>query len=84
MRDVKDVRTALLSCILIFCIEISVRNVELAFRQVISGLKLLGHYDTDVSNKRVSGLEDDLIDAFRTLEIREYNISRLIFSIYLH
>jgi hypothetical protein len=71
MREVKDVRTALLSCILIFCIEMLVRNVELAFCQVASGLKLLGHYDADTSNTPVSGLEDDIINAFRTLEIRK-------------
>jgi hypothetical protein len=63
MRQVEDVRTALIACLLIYCIKTKRRSLDLAFGQDQSGLEVLGRCKAVV--------EDDLISAFRKLEIRK-------------
>lgn len=74
MREVKRIRTALIACLMIFCIEMSLRHPDIAMRQMLSGLKLVEQYECCAESVYI-GTEDkvegDLIAAFRTLEIRK-------------
>lgn len=81
MRDVKDIRTALIACLIIFCAEISVGSVDLALGQILSGVKLLKRYDHSANSRqarRRDKVEDELVAAFKTLEIRKLRYFKLL------
>ena len=74
MRQVKRIRTALIACILIYCIEMSVGNPELGLRQLLSGFNLLERNDCRAEHGGAGTkdrLEADLIAAYKNFETRK-------------
>jgi hypothetical protein len=74
MTEIKRVRTALVGCILIYCVETSVGHPDLALRQILSGFNLLERYNCRVEHGDTGtkdSLEADLIAVFKNFEIRK-------------